>query len=282
MSRRYVGELVWRDYCLRVAVPDRRWFDWLSQFTGLAGRPTADFSDPLITLEVVDALHVLVDGSDLRRFATPNDLKAWLFLTVSDVMIDRGGLTVLHAAGFVVHGKAVLAAGPPFAGKSSWALGARQLGLMVLGDDQVSIDRYSGQVCAVPRPLKRRLRSPADRRRLSANAFSARIESEDIALEPLRYRAGPNPEEMYPVAMVVHLSRHSGPGVECTSLDDFTSKCYLLEQIRCFARDFRSAVGATARVLGRLPNYRLSIGDDRTLQALDVVLTRLSEDAGEA
>jgi len=64
----------------------------------------------------------------LRSFRNLDDLKAWLFLIVSDLMISRGEFTALHAAGFVQEGHAILVCGPPWSGKSSWALEALRRG----------------------------------------------------------------------------------------------------------------------------------------------------------
>jgi hypothetical protein len=280
MNRRLLAELTWQGYHLPLAMPDARWFDWLERFTGLPAQAMPDGRAPTPILEVVDPLHALVDGADLRRFSTPDELKVWLFLTVSDVMVYRSDATVLHAAGFLVGDHAVLAAGPPFAGKSSWALQARASGLPVLGDDQVRLDLASGRVCGLPRPLKRRLREPKDWLTLDAEAVAAPLEDEQVALVPLGADALPLLVQTYPVGMIVHLARHSGPGVHWRQLDGFAAKHQLLDQIRCYAANFLPAVTRAVQRLAQAPNLHLSIGDGQTALAMETVLDLLDTGQG--
>jgi len=280
VSGRLLAELIWQGYHLPLAMPDARWFEWLECFTGLPAQPMPDGHAPTPILEVVDPLHALVDGADLRCFSTPDALKVWLFLTVSDVMVYRSDATVLHAAGFLVGDRAVLAAGPPFAGKSSWALQARARGLQVLGDDQVRLDLASGHVCGLPRPLKRRLREPKDWLTLGAEAVAAPLDDEQVALVPLGTDALPRLVQTYPVDMIVHLTRHAGPGVRWRRLDNFAAKHQLLDQIRCYAANFLPAVTRAVLRLAQAPNLHLSVGDGHTAQAIDTVLELLDTGQG--
>ena len=97
MSNPLFGTLSWLGYRLTAAVPQTRWFDWLTNFTGLeVDRQEAPATSAVLT--VLDDHRVLVDQADLRTFGSLDDLKAWLFLTVSDVMISRGAFTALHTA----------------------------------------------------------------------------------------------------------------------------------------------------------------------------------------
>lgn len=269
MTSRLFGRMSWRGRDLPISAPDDSWFEWLTLFTGLAVRPMKASDDPVV-LAVEDSRHVRVDGRALRSFESEADLRVWLGLTVSDVLIQRSDFTVLHAAAFLADGRAVLVSGPPWSGKSSFALEARRLGLAVLGDDQVALDPSSERVFAVPRPIKRRIRSQADRAGVSAAAVLARIEDEDVAIEPLGLDTASASwlVEGRPVALVLQVARHAGPGVRFEVPTAFEARRGMLDQMRCYAPGFLSALGECARFLGRYPVRRVSVGDGETHSAV--------------
>lgn len=270
------GRLSWLGHELTVAAPDPVWFAWLEDFTGLAVSPDEATSSggpeapPVLT--VVDDRRALVDGNDLRTFSGLNDLKAWLFLTVSDVLIERGGCTAFHAAGFVVDGHAVLVSGRPWAGKSSWAFAAAERGLAVLGDDQVLVDADAGLVYGLPRPMKRRVVPDADPPSSSCGAVRATLDDEEIVLLP-RGSTGCVPVDRgYAVSDIVHLSRHHGPGIMTVPFDPFTVVRTILDQMRGRPRAFLAQTAAAVRMLSRLRNSGLSVGDGEIARGLDAVL----------
>lgn len=275
----------WLGHDLTVAAPDPEWFTWLEDFTGLAVRPDeaappGRHAAPPV-LAVVDDRHALVDGIDLRTFSSLGDLKAWLFLTVSDVMIERGGFTAFHAAGFVVDGRAVLVSGKPWAGKSSWACAAAERGLDVLGDDQVLVDPAAGLVYGLPRPMKRRVVPGSEPPSSSTPAVRARLDDEEIVLSP-RLSAGLAPVDRgYAVSEIVHLSRHSGPGIMPVPMDRFTVVRTILDQMRGRPGDYLTQTAAAARMLGRRRNTALSVGDDEVSRGIDAVLDRVRTAGGE-
>jgi hypothetical protein len=187
-------------------------------------------------------------------------------------MISRGEFTALHSAGFVVDGRAILVSGPPWAGKSSWAFEARRRGLEVLGDDQVRVNGQTGVVNGLPRPLKRRLFADIVQHHQSEHAVVAHLDGEYIALEP-RLTTGLAPVDRgYSVARVIHLARHGGPGVDVQVLDRFRALQSILDQVRTYSPMRLADAAATARILGRLPNIRMSVGDGHIGRALDIVL----------
>lgn len=278
MNPRTLGRLTWRGRVLRISAPDPSWVQWLTLFTGLPFEPMT-VSDGPVVLAVEDPRHVRVDDRVLRSFEREEDLRAWLGLTVSDVLIQRGDFTVLHAAAFLVDERAVLVSGPPWSGKSSFALEARRLGLSVLGDDQVVLDPSSKRVFAVPRPIKRRIRSSEDRAAVSAVALQARIEDEDVALEPLGREAASWPDEGHPVGLVLLVGRHAGEGVRFAIPTAFDARCALLDQMRCYGPKLLPELGGCARFLGQYPTRRVSVGDGETRAA---VLEACSIAAAEA
>lgn len=277
----HVGCLSWLGYRLPIAVPSRVWFEWLENFTGIDVTPLPDdLSNQPPLLSVIDDWHVLVDGVDLRTFPSPDDLKAWLVLTVSDVMIARGGFTAFHAAGLIVKDQAVLVSGQPWSGKSSWAFEAHARGLGVLGDDQVCVDPSRGVVHGLPRPMKRRLLAGDATTRLSEHAVRARLEDESIALEPRRTNGLAAVDRGYPIAQIIHLKRHSGAGIEVASMDRFAILKAILAQFRGAPPAFLATTAAAATMLARLPNISVSVGDGEIGRGLDTAVTLANEHAG--
>jgi hypothetical protein len=271
MTVRLFGRMSWLGYQLPIAAPERVWFEWLTNFTGLDIEPHEEGANAPV-LAVLDDRQVLVEGRDLRTFASLDELKAWLFLTVSDVMISRGEFTTLHAAGFVVNDQALLVSGPPYSGKSSWTFAAHRRGLKVLSDDQVRVDLQTGIVHGLPRPLKRRLTTQEADPRLSQYAVQAHHYGEFIALEPRRTNGLAPVDRGYPVARIIHLSRHKGLGVEVRDLDQFRACQSILDQLRAYSPKFLVDAAAAARILSRLPNVHMSVGDGQIEPALDMAL----------
>jgi hypothetical protein len=273
MSGRVCGRVSWLGYDLPLAVPDARWFAWVENFTGLAVERLETGSLPTV-LSVLDDRHVLVDETSLRRFPSPEDLKAWLFLTVSDVMIMRGGFTAFHAAALAVTDGCLLVSGLPWSGKSSWAFAALRRGLEVLGDDQVQVDPTAGTVRPLPRPLKYRLRGEEHDARLSADVIRAQLDGERIALAPRRTAGLAPVERAYRVVRIVHLARHAGTGVRVRILPKSEAFRAVLDQIRGYPPSFVLAdAAAVARMLGPLQNIHISVGDGELERALDLALT---------
>ena len=265
------GQLSWLGHDLPVAAPNSNWFDLLENFTGLTvERQTAPKGVPV--LSILDNHHVLVNGGDLRAFPSLENLKAWLFLTVSDVMITDGGFTTFHAAGLALDGSATLFSGPPWSGKSSFAFEAQRSGLEVIGDDQVCVDAPSGMILPLPRPLKRRLVSDGSERLLSPQALRAQLDDEFVGLEPRRTAALPPPEQRYAVGKIFHLERHSGAGVDVRTLQKSEARLALLNQIRSYhPKYFLANAAAATQMLASLPNFCMSVGDGEIPRALDLV-----------
>lgn len=260
----------WLGYRLTLAVPDRGWIERLEAFTGLAMTEDPDTGAAPV-LAIAGERQALVDGHDVRSFATPDDLEAWLLLTVSDVMVARGRFATIHAAAVLAADGAVLLAGPPYAGKSTLAATARGRGLVVLGDDQVRVDPDTGLVWPLPRPMKRRVADPASAAPPPAGALRGRLDDELVDLEPRRGLAAVG--EPQRVARIVHLARHAGPGIRMTTLEPFAATRGLLDQTRVYGGDGLATVAAIARRLGRVPAVTLSVGDGEIEGALEAAIS---------
>ncbi|MGE0448730.1 MAG: hypothetical protein AB7Q29_04015 [Vicinamibacterales bacterium] len=271
MTTALFGVVRWLGHELTVAAPHASWFEWLEDFTGLDVETGGAVCGRVPVLAIVDDRCVLVDGHDERRFQDCDALKAWLFLTVSDIMTSRGSVLALHAAGLVVDGRAVLIAGPPWSGKSTWAFEAARRGMPVLGDDQVAVEPLLGTVCAVPRPLKYRVVDERSARALSALAVRARLDGEDVALEPRRTCGLAAVDRAYAISRIVHLTRHAGPGVHGAVLSQRDAVRLVLDQLR--GTPTFPSVGAATRLLSRRLNVRLSVGDGEIDRAFELALT---------
>lgn len=272
MNRLIYGKMMWMGYCLSLIVPHEDWLILIESFTGLSVSVVPSFDETAI-LQIVDDNTVLVDGVDRRLFSTPQDLKAWLLLTVSDVMIMRGELTVIHAASFIHRNNATLLCGDAWSGKSTLAFHACHKGLKVLGDDQVFPDLVTGKVFAVPRPMKRRVVNENDLGQASKMAIHARLDEEKILIEPRQFYDLTSCEQGYPISKIIHIKRHKGSGVNYKKLDRFEALQKLFTQMRiyCQGQDRFQSMVTLANKLSQHPAYLISVGNFETDKALDVI-----------
>ena len=265
------GLLSWRQYDLRIAVPTPAWAVDLEAFTGLTFVPTPrPIHGPM--LEVLDDCTVAVDGVAWEPFSCNADLRAWLYLTVSDVMIMRGELTVLHAAAFCHDSKVMLLCGGEWSGKSTMTLAALNAGYEVLGDDQVLLAPESEGVYALPRPVKCRMGTTGVPQGLPGDAVQAKLGEEAVALLPRKSKGHAGCNSCYPLGSLIHLRRHPGPGVQITQPARFEGLQQVLNQTRCYSRrDPLVHAARQANRLTRLPTYRVSVGDYETERALALI-----------
>lgn len=267
MSTPVTGVVHWLGQRLSLSLPDPTWVDRVQAFTGLTLEP-ASAPLPLPLLAVTGPQEVVVDHVDRRHFRDPAQLEVWLMLTISDVLLERGGHLALHAACLVRDGAAVLLTAPPWSGKSSWALAAARAGWAVAGDDQVVIRPDQGHVIGLPRPFKRRLLSPHDEAVTSPLALRGEWEGERLALEP---RPLGDAAAEYPVGLICHLERHAGPGVRIEPLAPAAGVPRLMRQIRGVTPTFLRSVAAAGRFLAACPNVRVSVGDGEIAAGLAAV-----------
>jgi hypothetical protein len=105
-------------------------------------------------LEAAGVGRVLVslDGAELLCDPEPNRAD-WGFILAAQALplaATLRGFEVLHAAGVVLGGEAVLLAGPPGAGKSSLAAALLRRGGRLLSDDAVALEWQRGPIVAHP------------------------------------------------------------------------------------------------------------------------------------
>jgi hypothetical protein len=116
---------------------------------------TVDLAEPagyLLEAAGVGRVLVSLDGTEL--LCDPDPSRAdWGFLLAAQALplaATLRGYEVLHAAGVVLAGEAVLFAGPPGAGKSSLAAALLRRGGELLSDDAVALEWQEGPVVAHP------------------------------------------------------------------------------------------------------------------------------------
>lgn len=116
---------------------------------------TVDLAEPagyLLEAAGVGRVLVSLDGAELLCDPDP-DRADWGFILAAQALplaATLRGFEVLHAAGVVLAGEAVLFAGPPGAGKSSLAAALLRRGGRLLSDDAVALEWRRGPILAHP------------------------------------------------------------------------------------------------------------------------------------
>jgi hypothetical protein len=271
---RVEGLLSWRDATLSISVPDARWLDRLGDLLGL----------PWSRLATADAEMRVHDERSLRSFeteltfATQHDLLVWLALTITDVLAEKAGAVLVHAASLRFGTGVLLLSGPPYAGKSTLAMRARTIGLDLFGDDVVLINPDTLGASAVPRALRERVppptsgAPPTDPLRLGT-PLTGRLDGEGCRLHP-RLRGPAVILNEMPVAGVYFLRRHSGPGVRFAVPPPFEAVAMLLNHARAWGPRPLAALSRAAQLLKRCDSAIVSVGDDEVAAGLDAILAR--------
>jgi hypothetical protein len=274
-KERIVGDYDWLGARLRVGVPTPHWFARLDDLLGVKVlNPSATSDVGEITALSERAIRSFADEV---RFRNLNDLLIWLALTATDVLSEKRGAFLLHAACFVLHGQAVLVFGPPFSGKSTLTAMALARGMEILGDDVIHLAPETGLAEAVPRPLKRRI----DRTEMEANLgdplavgtpLYGALDGEACVLRP---RAVPSiwpPSRRLPVRASIFLRRHDGPGLHIYQPERFQALAWLLEWARDWSTPPLACAHRSARQLLAQRHLAISVGDGEQEAALDAIL----------
>jgi hypothetical protein len=154
------ASFTWHGRTLSVAAPHRQYVARIGRFIGL----------PLGSLP--GAEHFAIAGGAPGQLTwswrssggiarSPDDAVASLLTMMCFQFLVIDGYYALHAGGIVVDGKARLLLGPGHIGKSTLTAEAWLAGYEILGDDYLVLDSVTGQIEAVPKPLKLRLKTPA-------------------------------------------------------------------------------------------------------------------------
>jgi hypothetical protein len=130
---------------------------------------SVDFAEPAgYLLWARDYGRVLISPDGLELVCEPDTTNDdWASIVAAQALplaATIRGLEVLHASGVVLHGKALLIAGPPGAGKSSLAAALVRAGAQLLSDDAVALQLGDGKLIAHPGSVMLQLRTEEDRR----------------------------------------------------------------------------------------------------------------------
>lgn len=252
----------------------------LADFTGLVPEPLV-LANGRAELNALHDREVFVQ-EQYRVFGCREDRLIWMALTLGEFLARRAACPLLHAASIEFDGRAVLLCGPPFAGKSTTALGAIARGRRVLGDDQVRVAEGTPLVQPLPRPVK--LRVPLDAPlpegvREVDRPVRGMLEDEETLM--LRRGGATSPQTWLPIAAVFHLSRLEAPGCSATRLDAGMARSLLAPQLRGPAMHDPHALDGSHAALLTVPHVSLQIGMHQTNHALDLIERTVQELARE-
>ena len=272
---RLLGDYEWLGIRLRLGLPGQAWFDRLDDLLGTPAQGVAP-GEELGEITVFDDRRLQSFAHEVR-FANRNDLLLWLTLTTADVLAEKRGAFLLHAACFVVEGEAVLVFGPPFAGKSTLTSTSADITVEVLGDDVIPLAPETGLAEAVLRPIKRRVSAAElEARRGDALALGTPLYGAlDGEPSMLRPRATPGiwpPQRSLPVRCSIFLQRHEGPGLRHYRPERFQALASLLDWARDWSTPPLACAHRAARQLLAQRHVGLSIGDGEQEAALDAIL----------
>lgn len=272
---RVLGDYVWLGARLRLSLPEASWFARLDDLLGMPALDVRAADDPGEIAVLSDT--AIRSFADQVRFSRVNDLLIWLTLTTTDVLAEKRGAFMLHAACLVFDGEAILVFGRPYAGKSTLAALALSRDIEILGDDVIHLDPETGLAEAVARPLKRRItHAEADSNLGDALAVGTSLfGSLDGEACVLRPRSTPGiwpPSRRLPVRCSVFMERHQGPGVRRFQPGRFEALASLLNWARDWSTPPLACAHRAARQLLAQRHLALSVGDNEQEAALDAIM----------
>jgi hypothetical protein len=242
---------------------------------------TVDLALPagyLLQAPGIGRILIAPDGGELICDPAP-DSSEWVTLLPAQALplaATLRGFEVLHAAGVVLGGRAVLLAGEPGAGKSSLAAALLRQGAGLLSDDAVALEQRGAALIAHPGVGLLHLR-PAEHRRLSLRERGA-LGTETEFLDRRRYLPETSPSPV-PFGELLLLERAT-PGVPLERIEAVDPFALLASTFNLSVRtperlarhlDVTVALAATERI------YRLRVqpGTDAT-QLAEIVSAQLA------
>jgi hypothetical protein len=177
-----------------------------------------DFAEPagyLLWAQSFGRVLISPDGVELLCEPDPTN-REWANIVAAQALplaATVRGLEVFHASGVVLHGKALLFAGPPGAGKSSLAAALVRAGAELLSDDAVALALSHGALTAHAGSVVLHLRAAEDERlSTGARASLGRPASAPFGKQRYVNESAPGPA---PLGSVFLLERSAeGPAVE--------------------------------------------------------------------
>lgn len=271
-----IYELDWLGATLPIGLPDERWAARVGELIGLDVSPAKSNAS---SWEIsVGPGNVVRSYSDTVRFASQNDLLIWSVLTFSDVLAQKKGVLLLHAASVVSERGLVLIFGPPFSGKSTLAMILLDRGIPILGDDVVYLSTDDGLVRPVPRPPKRRIPGPVDYGRCPdplelQTELVGHLDGRPCALLPRKRSGIVSDTAGMQAKEIVFIRRHDGPGIRCSRPERFEALAGILNWARDWSNPPLAAASRAADLLLKLECRTISIGDNEQAAAVDAILS---------
>lgn len=273
-------EIAWLGAKLPIGLPNEKWAARVSDLTGL---------EVFSVESETSAAEISVKPGNVVRsykhtvpFASRNDLLIWLVLTFSDVLAQKNGMLLLHAASIVTNRGLILVFGPPFSGKSTLTMMLLDRAVSVLGDDVVYLSTDDGLVRPVPRPVKRRIPGPIDYAvwpdplKLGSELVG-HLDGRPCALVPRKTKGIVSDAAGLPAKEIVFIQRHDGPGIRCSRPPRFEALAAILNWARDWSNPPLTAASRAAEQLLQLDCRTVSIGDNEQAAALDAILWRSAE-----
>jgi hypothetical protein len=260
-----------------VSLPDARWLRRISDLLGL----------PDIGTDHGPADFCVHDDRSLRSFETEltfdtkNDLLVWLTLTMFDVLADKSGAFLIHAAALVLDDDVVLLSGPPTAGKSTFAIAARRRGIQIMGDDLVSLCPQTLRASATPRPLRVRTTMA----RIVQNTtdplepgepLTGTLDGEPCELHPRLADGTISSLQAAKVAAIYFLRRSEGRDVQLDVPTQFQAAGLLFNHARVPRGKAGDMLSSISQLLDNCPCATLSVGHGKVEDALTMIAGRQS------
>ena len=154
--------LRWEGTCCRAQVHDLGALSDAADMLGLGieDAPEQDNSPADVSLEPFKGGYLLKVGTTSYTLPAEDDPAHYLAITIPWTFYTLSPDPVLHAAGFVVEGEAVLLCGRSGVGKSSLTAAAWKRGLRVMNDDCTVVDPARAIVRPFPQGFSLRIDEP--------------------------------------------------------------------------------------------------------------------------